>query len=269
MLRVASCMAPNADAMCRELVRYLARALGMSVQLIETVSWSERERLLDAGEIDLCWVCGLPYVEKADRGDGLQLAVAPVMSAARYANRPVYFSDVLVRSDSPYARFADLKGETIAYNEPRSHSGYNVLCYHLARHGHTLEYFGGIVESGMHQTSLQLIVSGKVAAAAIDTTVFDAEVRGKGRIAHEVRSVATLGPSPAPPWVLSRLVTEELRLEITRCLEEMHEDAAGAEILAGWGIAELRRVTDADYDAIRVMARVATKAKTLPRARTD
>ena len=54
---------------------------------------------------------------------------------------------------------------------------------------------------------------------------------------------------------------EELRLELARCLENMHGDPVGAEILAEWGIAELRRVSDADYDPIRLMARIAVKAR--------
>jgi phosphonate transport system substrate-binding protein len=241
-------------------VGYLAAKLAMTVELVETVGWTERERMLDAGEIDLCWICGLPYAAKADRGDGLGLAVAPVMRGERYGNGPVYFSDVLVRSESRYARFDDLEGEAVAYNEPRSHSGYTVLCYYVALHGRTLDYFGRMVEAGAHQTSLQMIVSGQVAAAAIDTTVLEAEVRADASLARKVRAIETLGPSPSPPWVFARAVPAAIRLEATQCLAEMHADAVGASILEEWGIAEWRRVRDADYDPIREMFRAAVTA---------
>lgn len=256
-------MAPNADAMCRALVRYLAAKLGTSVELVEGVRWAERERLLDAGEIDLCWICGLPYVEKVDRGADLALSVAPVMRGERYGGRPVYFSEVLVRSDSRYTSFADLEGKTVAYNEPRSHSGYNLLCYHLALERRTLDYFGRMVEAGAHQASLELILAGEVAAAAVDTTVFDAEAQRDPGLRHKVRAIATLGPSPAPPWVFSGAVPETTRAEITGCLAAMHADADGAAILASWGIAEMRPVRDADYGPIRDMARIAASARPL------
>jgi phosphonate transport system substrate-binding protein len=93
-LRIASCMAPNADSMCRALAAYVADRLALPVELVESVEWCERERMLDAGEIDLCWLCGLPYVEKVDRGEHLALCVAPVMRSDRYGGVPVYFSAV-------------------------------------------------------------------------------------------------------------------------------------------------------------------------------
>lgn len=103
-------MAQNADAMCRELTGYIAQRLGITARFVDDVPWQERERLLDTGAIDLCWICGLPYVQKADAAALIELCVAPVMSGTRYGGQPVYFSDVLVRSDSAYGSFADLHG---------------------------------------------------------------------------------------------------------------------------------------------------------------
>ena len=88
--------------MCRELAAYLTQRLGVPVALVETSSWQDRERRFDAGEIDLCWICGLPYVEKVDSGVPIGLGVAPVMQGERYGNAPVYFSDVVVHAQSPY-----------------------------------------------------------------------------------------------------------------------------------------------------------------------
>ena len=261
-LRVASCMAPNADAMCRNLVAYLAQELEVAVEFVEDVPWHVRERLFDAGEIDLCWLCGLPYVEKIDAGQAIEVCVAPVMRASRYGGLPVYFSDVLVRTDSDYLSFADLYGETWAYNEPRSHSGYNVVRYHLAMLGRNLDYFGRLVEAGSHQTVIDLIARGEVAAAAVDSTVFEAEARRDPSLVRTMRAVETFGPSPVPPWVFSHAVSSELRTRVRHCLTNMHRNAAGAAVLAGWDIAELRRVEDAAYDPIRRM----TVAALRPRA---
>jgi phosphonate transport system substrate-binding protein len=253
-------MAPNADDMCRRLARYLEHALAMDVAWIDGIPWDERERLFDRGEIDLCWICGLPYADKFDAGDPIEPGVAPVMSGERYGGMPAYFSDVLVRADSPYASFADLRGESWAYNEPRSHSGYNIVRYHLAGVGQALDFFGRVVEAGSHQAALALILEGEVAAAAIDSTVYEAEVRRDPSLAGTVRAIQTLGPSPAPPWVFSTAVARSLRRKVRDCLTRVHRTAEGAALLASWGIRELRAVDDAAYDPIRHMARVTRAA---------
>lgn len=263
-LRIASCMAPSADPMCRDLATWLAAHLEMTVELVDDVPWQERERQLDAGLIDLCWICGLPYVEKADNDAAIELCVAPVMRAARYGDRPVYYSDVVVRSDSAYRTFSDLKGQTWAYNEPRSHSGFGVVCYHLAGRGETLAYFGRLIEAGAHHAALRLIRSGEAAAAAIDSTVLEAELARLPNIARDFRVVHTLGPSPAPPWVMSSRLPSELKLRLTRCLSSMARDPDGAAILASWGIAELRQVHPADYDPMREMMRVGRRTGLVP-----
>ncbi len=91
-LRVASCMAPNADGVCRSMVGYLQYKLGLPMQFVDDISWDERERQFDRGEIQLCWLCGLPYVWKADTpAPAIELVAAPVMAAARYGHQPVYF----------------------------------------------------------------------------------------------------------------------------------------------------------------------------------
>lgn len=261
--RVASCMAANADSMCRELVQYLASRLETAVELVEAVSWQERERQFDAGEIDLCWICGLPYVEKIDHGSAIAVAVAPVMRAQRYGDAPVYYSDVLVRSDSSHTRFADLRGQRWAYNEPRSHSGFNVVRHHLAMLGQSLGYFGEMVEAGAHQAALRMVLAGEVAGAAIDSTVWEAEARKDASLREQVRAIATLGPSPAPPWVFGATVPAAVRETVTRCLSAMHLCERGAQVLGRWAIAELRVVTDGFYDPIRTMTRDSERLATL------
>src|SRR5512136_2017151 len=143
LIKVTSIQSENADFICQRITRYLSARLGMDAEFVNQIPWQERERLLDAGEIQLGWMCGLPYVRKADRtGAGIELVAAPVMRHPRYAGRPIYFSDVIVRRDSRYAAFADLRGAAWAYNEPNSQSGYNITRYHLARLGETRGYFG-------------------------------------------------------------------------------------------------------------------------------
>src|SRR5262245_53811055 len=97
LIKFTSCQAPNADFTCQAVADYIAKKLNISTVFVNDISWPERGELLDAGEIQVGWICGLPYVRKADQAEPqLQLLAAPVMQHPRYQNRPIYFSDVVV-----------------------------------------------------------------------------------------------------------------------------------------------------------------------------
>ncbi len=257
-LIATTCMAQNMDFFCQELIDYLSGRLPVALELKIDLAWQERERLLDAGEIDLAWICGLPYVWKADRTPGrIALLAAPVMADERYADRPVYYSDVVVREDSRFTRLADLKGATWAYNEPGSHSGYNVAKYALVTRGFPADFFGRVVASGAHQVSLEMIRTGQVDAAAIDSTVLAQELSDHPEIGAYMRVIDTFGPSPIPPWVISTRVPAGLAGQIQAALNDMAADPVGSAILARGKLRRFARVSDRDYDPIRRMDEVA------------
>ena len=256
-LRIASLMADNAAFFSRDLAHYLGQTLGLQVDVVQDVPWQERERQLYRGEAHLGVVCGLQYVCAKDRDEtpGVDVLCAPVMRAPRYKNRPIYFSEVVVRRDHPASSLADLRGASFAFNEPTSHSGYALPRYVLASRGETNGFFGRVVESGAHERSLEMILDGSVDAAAIDSTVLEQEVRQVPSLRTELRSIDTLGPSPIPPLVVSRSVPRPLRAAIQSILLNVHQDPEGALLLERAHMSRFVSVTDADYDPIRTMAR--------------
>ena len=255
-------MAPNADATCRAIAAYVGRKLGLRTEFVEDISWRERERLFDAGEIQLCWLCGLPYVWKADTPpSAIALLAAPVMAAPRYAGKPHYFSDVVVHAQSGYQSFDELRGASWAYNEANSHSGYNVVRYHLKRLGANEGYFGDAVESGAHQVSLRMIVNREIDAAAIDSTVLENELARMPELKHEIRVINILGPSPMPPWVMRANLPQSLQQALKVTFLQMHLDDEGMGVLQSWGMARFDPVDDVAYDPIRQMAAEAVNVR--------
>ncbi|GAB4149729.1 MAG: hypothetical protein Fur0046_28450 [Cyanobacteria bacterium J069] len=257
-LRFTSCMANNTLPVMAAIADYVSRKLELPVEFVDQIPWQRREELFDQGKIQVCWLCGIAYVWKADQTDTpVELLVAPVMQGDRYQNRPVYFSDVVVRRDSPFQRFMDLCGAAWAYNEPRSHSGYILTRYHLAMLEKPSGFFGRVVESGAHQTSLQQVLSGDVDASAIDSTVLEHALQQDPALSTQIRTIDTLGPSPSPPWVVSPAVNSCIRARLRTLLVQMVDDAEGAAILAAGGLARFALVSDRDYDPIRHMAKLA------------
>jgi ABC transporter, phosphonate, periplasmic substrate-binding protein len=131
-LRFATFLAPNMLPVYRFLADRIGHRLGRPVELVVGRSIDEFER----GEADLGVICGLPYVWLADQHPApVEPLAAPVLAGTRYGGRPVYFSDVIVRHDSPILRLEELRGRSWAYNEPASHSGHTVTPLQPGRHG--------------------------------------------------------------------------------------------------------------------------------------
>ena len=257
-LLATSLQAPNADPWAASVAAYLAARLGRPITFVNYIPWEERERRLDAGEIDFGWICGWPYVRKMRRQPPtLELLAAPVPAGERYGGRPIYFSDVVVRRDSPYQTFADLRGTAWGYNEPGSQSGYNIARYHLALRGETWAYFGRVTGTGAHENSLRELLAGRLDATAIDSTVLETEFERRPELRDQVRVVDVMGPSPIPPWVVQTRLPAELKTALRDALAHMHGDPAGQAALAAGRLARFALVTDADYDPIREMERVA------------
>lgn len=218
----------------REVVAALSRATGYEIRLEESIPWRQRQQRLLSGQAHLGFLCGLSYAQESRQ---LDLLGAPVMSGARYGGRPIYFSDVVVRQDSPYGEFADLRGRRWCYNEPGSHSGYNVVRSYLARRGWQDRFFGSAEESGAHLTSMQWVREGRADASAIDTTVIES--------LEGLRVIETLGPSPVQPAVATNVLPQDVRDALRHALRELS--------FSGLPMTHFASVTDADYDPIRRM----------------
>jgi phosphonate transport system substrate-binding protein len=258
ILKIISIQSPNADESCRRISQYLGQELGIRTEFISDLSWQEKEILLDSGEAHLGWICGLPYVRKMAHPDSkIELAAAPVMVQHRYQGKPIYFSDVIVRPDSHFQTFKDLKGASWAYNEPNSQSGYNITRYHLSTMGEKDKFFGRVVQSGSHLNSLELVLKGKIDASAIDSTVLEIELQYRPQLKQQFRIIEVLGPSPIPPWVVSTQLPLELRDDIREVFYLMKDSRDGKSVLEESLMSEMVIVQDQDYDIIRYMAQAA------------
>ena len=261
MLTLASYLAENARPTYERLAAWLAARVGEPASLLDGVAWEERLRMLDEGRVDVGFICGWPYAQRHDRPDSpVDLLCAPVMAPARYGDRPVYFTDVVVRHDRPWRAFEDLRGRVYAYNDPGSHSGYNVPRDHLLRLGETRGYFGRTVASGSHLASLGLVEAGEVEAAGIDSTVLDLERARRPGLDATLRVVAVLGPSPIPPVVVARGLAEPRKARLREAFCGMHRDPEGRALLANGLLARFVPARDADYDPIRAMVARAAAA---------
>lgn len=254
-LSLATCQAENTVAVAGELADYLSRRLDTPIRFRKDVPWQDAYACIETGVIDIGWICGRPYIQLIDRIHApIRLLAAPVMAGERYQDKPVYFSDVIVRRGRPFRSFSDLEGASWAYNEPGSQSGYHITCYHLSCLQRKGDFFGRVVQAGSHRRSISMVIDGEVDGAAIDSTVLEWEIARHPEIGQAIEIIDTLGPSPIPPLVISTNVPASVVGQIQQQLHSMHKTTAGKRVLNAGGLARFHLVDDADYDEIRRMS---------------
>jgi phosphonate transport system substrate-binding protein len=249
-LRFATFLAPNMLPVYRFLAARIGDRLGRPVELVVGSSFGQFEQ----GEADLGVICGLPYVWlAARRPTPVEPLAAPVLAGDRYGGRPIYYSDVIVRDDSPITCLEELRGCTWAYNEPASHSGHTVTLYSLVGMGARPGFFSRVVEAGFHQRAMRLVHTGTVDAAAIDSQVMAVELRDHPQLADRLRVVGTFGPSTIQPVVAASRLPDQLKDEVRQLLVELGDDPTARPLLAHGFVDRFRLVDDAAYDDIRAM----------------
>ncbi len=259
-IRFASFLGDNAFEFYRQVVAYAGEASGLPTEMIADTS-PGLDAMFSGQQIEAAFGCGLPYVWKAaEASPRVRLLAAPVLPAARYGDRPVYFSDFVVRADSPYQSFQDLRGATFAYNQSVSFSGYVLPLYHLLTLGESLHFFGRSVASGSHAISMNWVESGQADTAAIDSLVLDMELAQRPERARTLRVIASIGPAGMPPVIASTRLDDATHYRLTQTLVTMHQHELGRAILQRGGVRRFAPVTDRNYDDIRQMLQALQEA---------
>ena len=248
MLRFATFLSPVLYDTYAHITQYVGERLGVPTALYVGQSLNE----FAMGEADVGFLCGLLYA-KMLQPRPIALLAAPIVMGKRYSDKPVYYSDVIVRRDSSYLSFDALQGARWAFNEEASHSGYNIVSYSLLLRGKTFAHFGSMLKTGSHFASLQAVLENNADAAAIDSHVLDAWFQQKPELAQQLRVVEMLGPSTIPPIVASTCVDAQTRKRIQEILCTMHEDVDGAKGLQAGLIERLVLVEDGHYNDLRYM----------------
>jgi phosphonate transport system substrate-binding protein len=225
-LRLVSLLSASMKVFYIRLSHYLSTQTALDTEFL-TVPWQEGLKQLERGDVQGGFLCGLLLTQQPD----LEPIAAPVHRGQRYRGQSVYFSDIVVRLESDFETFEELRGARWAYNEPNSFSGYVALSAHLAQQGKGADFFGSLQQSGSHVNSLELLLEDKVDATAIDSTVLDWELQQRPELQGELWTVQSLGPYPVPPVAVRRDVPKKQKELLREALLTLHETKAGQAVL--------------------------------------
>lgn len=248
MLRLISYLAPSIPTEFFELVaRVISEGAGTQVRLrfeqrISGPLPGDENPFRDA-TADVGFVCSPTYRWLKDE---LHLLAAPVPLDIRASGRAVYFGDVVVRRDSPFFRFDDLRGRRWAYNDRNSHSGWFSMLDRVAPLP-PREFFSQLIHTGSHLESLRQVESGRADAAAIDSNALLNEMGRRGLAAPQLRVVESWGPFQIQPIVIRNGIPASVRSAVRDALLSAHETFG--EQLASFEFVRFAEAERAAYEA--------------------
>lgn len=247
MIRIANLLSADLNGVAHGLGSLLQSSVGQSVE----VDGSAGVEDFRAGRIGIALVCGLVYSRLHDGDpDRFAAVAAPVVDDPRGGGDAVYFSDIVVPTDSAARTLRDLSGTRFACNEPVSFSGCRALEYELISRGWGWDLFSERVHTGSHAASLAALARGDAEAAAIDSHVLMLARRRDPGLGGRLRVLESLGPYPAPPIAINTGSCDVSPERLAELLDRLPPEPLGLAGIRGW-----RRMDDAGYDPIRAVTR--------------
>ncbi len=232
----------------RRFLDYIGVKLGMRVQFVDRENYEEINELIKAGNVDVAFVCGGPYVQGHDEF-GMELLAAP----QAYGER-VYYSYIIVSKASTIEKFAELRGKKFAFTDPLSNSGTLVPTYLLARMHETPEsFFSETIFTQSHDKSIKAVAQGVVDGAAVDSLIWEYLNKTDPQYTSETKVIKKSSPYGIPPVVVRRDLKPELKSRLRHIFLTADQDPQGREILKGMMIDKFVPIEDSAYDSIREM----------------
>jgi ABC-type phosphate/phosphonate transport system substrate-binding protein len=252
--------APSLTAAWRRLLAWVSSRAGVPLEVLDHADPLPLDDIWKREDLGCVFMCGYPWALRPDRP---HLLAAPVPSPPRYRDRPVYFTDFIVRDDSPYVRLEDTFGGCLAYSTEHSHSGYNAARFHLLAHrtpSRPTLYARLLGPLHRQLPVIDAVIDGRADVGPIDSYALDLLRRhGDARVGR-VRVVDTTVAAPSAPLVASPVVDAATRERLTATLLDGHHAPELASTLDELLLARFVPVVEADLDVFLERARAAEAA---------
>jgi len=232
----------------QDILEYIGARLDRPVELVQRETYQEVNDLIEQGQLDMAFVCTGAYIEGHERF-GMEILAAPIVYG-----EPVYYSYIVVASDSAATDLADLRGTTFAFTDPISNTGTLVPTYLLGQMGETPDtFFDQYMYTYSHDRSIHAVADGLADGAAVDSLIYDYMAATDDPAIVGTRVLATSDPYGIPPIVVHPDLDPGLKQQLRSVLLEMHADPVGRSILSSIKIDRFEVIEDSAYDSVREM----------------
>jgi phosphonate transport system substrate-binding protein len=247
---VAAVLSPQGTAdSYRPLLEYLSRRLERPVELVQRQTYAETNLLVEQGLVDLAFVCTSAYVAGHD-AFGMELLAAPLVN-----HETVYYSVLIVPTESRADSMEDLRGGVFAFTDPISYTGRVYPTYLIEELGSSPEqFFERTFFTYSHDDAIEAVTAGIADGASVDSIVYDFAVARDPSLAQKVRIIDRSPPFGIPPVVVSPNIRPQLRSLLQEALFNLSSDPVGQDALNALGFEGFVEIDDGSYDSVRQVA---------------
>ena len=222
-------VAPAAKAAWRKLLGWILERSALQMEIVDHDPPAKLSELWQRPDLGCAMMCGLPYSLRDPRPI---LIAAPVPSLARYGGRPVYFSDIAVRADSPFRALEDTFGSVCGYTLADSMSG--CVAFRRLLHGYRKaelpQLYRSVVGNLVNPRGvIQALADRRIDVGPLDGYVHNLVKHLDPEFAAQVRIVATTEAVPMPPFIATAPLTGD---EIARLRAAFAASIAAPELRA-------------------------------------
>src|SRR3546814_5811032 len=239
---------PASAAAWAQLFAWVAEASGQPLEVIAHAFPAPLNDLWTRPDLGAAFICGYPY---ALGGKRQQLLAAPVPSPARYASRPVYMTDFVVRADGPFQSLEDTFGGRIGYTVEDSHSGCNAPRHPLLRYRPPQRprlYSASIGPLYTPRKVIEAVLAGEIDVGPVDGYNLDILRRHEPELVARLRIVATTAPAPVPLLVAGPDCAPEVAAALRQALLQVGSAPETAAIRDALCLSHFTTVVAGDYD---------------------
>ena len=210
------------------LTRYLEKSLGMKVEFTPVNDYPAAVEALVNKQVDLVWFGGFTHVQAQIRSGGKVIAIAQ-----REEDDNKFRSVFITQKSSGITKLTDLKGKEFSFGSQSSTSGHFMPRFNLLKAGVDPDKdFKRVAYSGAHDATIASVVSGRVAAASLDITVWRKFVSDNKVDTTKVDVFFTTPPFYNYNWSVHADMPQALRERITKALLSIDANTPeGKEIL--------------------------------------
>lgn len=236
----------------KPLGSYLEGKLGMPVEFIPVTDYAASVEGLVNKKLDMVWFGGFTFVQAKIRSND---AVIPLVQREEDEK---FRSVFITAADSGITKLEDLKGKTLSFGSPSSTSGHLMPRSYLLAAKIDPDKDLRVSFSGAHDATALAVAGGRVAAGALNISVWEKLLQDKKVDGDKVKVFYTTPPYYDYNWTVRSDMEPALRKKLADAFLALDRaDPKGKEIL------ELQRATRfiptraENYGAIETAARSA------------
>lgn len=229
LIALASVISPHETIVYyRKIADSIAKQTGRQTILIQRKTYAEVNMLLANGDIDIAFLSTGAYSSYRGMNE-IELLVM-----AEHLGNSLYTAEIIVHKDSTIQTIDDLQDKVFAFTDPLSYSGHMAIEEHL-RQKNTIpeKFFKRYFYTYNHDKSLWAVANKIADGASFDSQIYEYAKEKTPELAANVRIIASMGPAPTGPVVISKKLRPLLKDQLRHIFLTLHEDPDVSEAMQG------------------------------------